>query len=181
MTEEELKQFLKQAQSGDSQAFGRIYDEFADKLYRFIFFRVGHREIAEDVLSDTFVKSWQKIHQINSPKSLSAWLYQIARNNIIDYYRLKKESVALEEIADTLEDAVNPIEIINATMQQKKILDVLNQLPTEQRQVIQYRFFEDLSNEEIAFILNKTEGAIRVIQNREIIRMKELLNPNKKK
>ena len=181
MTEEELKQFLKQAQSGDSQAFGRIYDEFADKLYRFIFFRVGHREIAEDVLSDTFVKSWQKIHQINSPKSLSAWLYQIARNNIIDYYRLKKESVALEEIADTLEDAVNPIEIINATMQQKKILDVLNQLPTEQRQVIQYRFFEDLSNEEIAFILNKTEGAIRVIQHRAIIRMKELLNPNKKK
>ncbi|OGE83694.1 MAG: hypothetical protein A3B10_04545 [Candidatus Doudnabacteria bacterium RIFCSPLOWO2_01_FULL_44_21] len=181
MTEEELKQFLKQAQSGDSQAFGRIYDEFADKLYRFIFFRVGHREIAEDVLSDTFVKSWQKIHQINSPKSLSAWLYQIARNNIIDYYRLKKESVALEEIADTLEDAVNPIEIINATMQQKKILDVLNQLPTEQRQVIQYRFFEDLSNEEIAFILNKTEGAIRVIQHRAIIRLKELLNPNKKK
>jgi RNA polymerase sigma-70 factor (ECF subfamily) len=173
---EELKHTLQQAQKGDSEAFARIYDQFSEKLYRFIYFRVGHREIAEDILSDTFVKSWQKIHQINSHKSLSAWLYQIARNNIIDYYRLKKETISLEEVAETLIDAINPIETLNLSFQQKKILAALEDLPTEQKQVIQYRFFEDLSNEEIAFILSKSEGAVRVIQHRAITRLKQLLS-----
>ena len=178
MTDEELKRILKQAQTGDSEAFGLIYDHFFEKIYRFIYFRVGHKEIAEDVLSDTFVKSWQKINQINSPEALSGWLYQIARNNIIDYYRLKKETISLDDVSETLllEDAVNPVDSVNATLQQKRILDVLDQLSLEQQQVIKYRFFEDLSNQEIAYVMGKNEGAIRVLQHRAIIKLKELLS-----
>ncbi|HTL39819.1 MAG TPA: sigma-70 family RNA polymerase sigma factor, partial [Methylomirabilota bacterium] len=89
MSEEELKKNLKLAQNGNSSAFAEIYDYFSEKIYRFIYFRVGHKEVAEDILADTFVKAWQKINQINSPLALSAWLYQIARNNIIDYYRVR--------------------------------------------------------------------------------------------
>ena len=175
MTDEELKQILKLAQNGDSEAFARIYDHFADKIYRFIYFRVGHKEVAEDILSDTFVKSWQKINQINSPIALSGWLYQIARNNVIDYYRVKKETVALDDVSETLEDLVSPVDLVNSGFQHKKILAVLGQLTPEQQQVIKYKFFEDLSNEEIGLILDKNEGAIRVIQHRAIIRLKELL------
>ena len=86
MTDTELKQFLQKAQNGETQAFARLYDEFAEKLYRFVYFRVGHKEVAEDILSDTFVKAWQKIRSVSSPESLSGWLYQIARNNVIDYF-----------------------------------------------------------------------------------------------
>lgn len=179
MTEEQLKLILRRAQDGETEAFGLIYDHFSEKIYRFIYFRVGHKEIAEDVLSDTFVKAWQKINQINSPEALSGWLYQIARNNIIDYYRLKKETVALEEVSNTLEDLINTVDTVSASLQQKKILDKLNELTDEQQQVIRYRFFEDLSNEEIAYVMGKSEGAIRVIQHRAIMRLKELLN-NKK-
>ena len=179
MTATELKNYLQKAQSGDQEAFAGIYDHFADKIYRFIYFRVGHKEVAEDILSDTFVKSWQKINQINSPSALSAWLYQIARNNIIDYYRLKKETVALEDVQDFLEDEVSPVDIINLSLQQKKIFELLNQLPSEQRDVVKYKFFEDLTNEEIAYILGKSEGAIRVIQHRAISKLKELLNKKK--
>ena len=179
MTEEQLKQILRKAQDGETEAFGLIYDHFSERIYRFIYFRVGHKEIAEDVMSDTFVKAWQKINQINSPEALSGWLYQIARNNIIDYYRLKKETVALEEVIDRLEDIVNPVDTANASLQQKRILDNLSLLTDEQQQVIKYRFFEDLSNEEIAYVMGKSEGAIRVIQHRAIARLKELLN-NKK-
>ncbi|HTL39360.1 MAG TPA: sigma-70 family RNA polymerase sigma factor, partial [Methylomirabilota bacterium] len=89
--------------------------------------------------------------------------------------RVRKETVSLDEVSDSLEDLVNPADIVNSGLQQKKILPVLHQLTGEQQQVIKYKFFEDLSNDEIAFILNKTEGAIRVIQHRAIMRLKDLL------
>lgn len=175
MTEQEFKQILQKAQSGNTEAFARLYDEFAEKLYRFIYFRVGHKEVAEDILSDTFVKAWQKISQVSSPSSLSGWLYQIARNNVIDYYRIKKDFLPLDEIVDFLADAVNPVDTANLSLEQAKTIEVMKALTFEQQAVIKYKFFEDLSNEEIAQILNKTEGAIRVIQHRAIIRLKELI------
>ena len=179
MTEAELKIWLQKAQSGDQDAFGRIYDHFADKIYRFIYFRVGHKEVAEDVLSDTFVKSWQKINQINSPTALSGWLYQIAKNNIIDYYRLKKELIPLGDVEEFLEDEANPVDLLNLSFQQAKIVNLLSQLPVDQQQVIKYKYFEDLTNEEIAYVMGKTEGSIRVLQHRAIVKIKELLKLGK--
>jgi RNA polymerase sigma-70 factor (ECF subfamily) len=176
MNDTELKNYLQKAQNGQTDAFGLIYDHFSDKIYRFIYFRTGHREVAEDILSDTFVKAWQKIYQINSPEALSGWLYQIARNNIIDYYRLKKETIALEEVQDFLIDAVSSVDTIDLNLDQKKILALLPQLSFDQQEVIKYRFFEDLTPEEIAYVLGKTEGAIRVLQHRAIARLKELLS-----
>lgn len=181
MTEEELKLILKKAQNGDSVAFGLIYDHFSQKIYRFIYFRVGHKEVAEDILSDTFVKGWQKINQINTPQALSAWLYQIAKNNIIDYYRIKKDTIALSEVEEFLEDEINPVDLTSLNLQQKKLVELMNGLSEEQQQVIKYKFFEDLENEEIAYVMGKTEGAIRVLQHRAIEKLKELVNLSRKK
>lgn len=178
MTEDQLKEILLKAQKGDTAAFGIIYDHFSPRIYKFIYFRVGHKEVAEDVLSDTFVKGWQKIDHVNSPTALSAWLYQIAKNNIIDYYRVKKETVALEDVQDFLEDAVDPVDFISLNIQQKKLLQLMELLPLDQREVIKYKFFEDLSNEEIAYVLGKSEGSIRVIQHRAIAKLKVLLRKN---
>lgn len=178
MTELELKQTLKNCQNGDTESFARLYDEFAEKLYRFVFFRVGHKEVAEDILADTFIKAWQKISQVNSPEALSGWLYQIARNNVIDYYRVKKELVPLEDVAEFLEDAVNPVDTASLSLDEANLLKLMKGLTAEQHAVIKYKFFEDLSNEEIAQILNKTEGSIRVIQHRAIARLKELSTKN---
>ncbi|MBX4187166.1 MAG: RNA polymerase sigma factor [Candidatus Doudnabacteria bacterium] len=175
MTEEQLKEILRKAQGGNTEAFGLIYDHFGPRLYKFIYFRVGHKEVAEDVLSDTFVKGWQKIGHVSSPAALSAWLYQIAKNNIIDYYRIKKETVSLDDVQDFLEDEVNPIDTTNLGIEQKQILEIMKELPQDQQEVIKYKFFEDLSNEEIAYVLGKNEGAIRVIQHRAISKIKELL------
>src|SRR5688572_29983186 len=100
MTEEELNIAFDKARSSDPEAFAQIYDFYAEPIYRFIFFRTGHKEIAEDILSDTFVKAWLKINQVNSAKALSSWLYQIAKNNIIDYYRVRKTQVSLDEVEE---------------------------------------------------------------------------------
>lgn len=181
MREEELNKFLYTAQSGDSESFGDIYDHYAPAIYRFIFFRIGHREVAEDILADTFVKAWLKIKYVNSPKALSGWLYQIAKNNIIDYYRIKKSVIALEEVEEfLLDDAASAIDIVNLTFDQKRLAEFVQALPKEQQQVIRYKFFEDLSNEQIALAMNKTEGSIRVIQHRAILKLKELVKAKKK-
>jgi RNA polymerase sigma-70 factor, ECF subfamily len=179
MTDDELNLIIQRAQRGEKDAFGLVYDAFSEKIYKFIYFRVGHREIAEDILSDTFVKAWSKLNQVSGSKTFSAWVYQIAKHNIIDYYRLKKTTVDLEDVSDVLVDLANPIDELNLQLEQKRILSILDQLSTEQQQVIKYRFFEDLSNEEIAQIMNKSEGAIRVLQHRAIIRLKQLLQGKK--
>lgn len=177
MNEIELNNAYSRAQQGDQAAFGLIYDYFKEKLYRFIFFRVGHKEVSEDILADTFVKAWLKISQVNSPKALSGWLYQIAKNNIIDYYRIKKTTVDLEEAENAfITDSANIVDEANLEIEHLKMLKLLREIPLEQQEVIRYKFFEDLTNEEIAHIMNKTEGAIRVIQHRAIIKLKELLN-----
>ncbi|OGE73746.1 MAG: hypothetical protein A3I07_03340 [Candidatus Doudnabacteria bacterium RIFCSPLOWO2_02_FULL_42_9] len=176
MKEELLKDIFKKAQSGDDEAFGLIYDHFAGKIYKFIFFRVSHTQVAEDILADTFIKGWQKLTQVNSPAALSAWLYQIAKNNIIDYYRIKKDSVDLAEVENFLEDETDIVDEANLTIDQQKILVLIEELPEEQKQIIKYKFLEELENEEIAYITGKSEGAIRVIQHRAISKLKELLN-----
>lgn len=179
MTDEELKFILDACQKGDRAAFERIYDAYSERLYKFIFLRVGHKEVAEDILADSFVKAWVKISQINSSKAFSAWIFQIAKNNIIDYYRVRKSTIAIEEVEQTLEDAANPINETDLRLDQKRILSALTALPKDQQQVIRYKFFEDLTNPEIALILNKTEGAIRVIQHRAIVRLQEILRQKK--
>ncbi len=77
---------------------------------------------------------------------------------------------------DFLEDEVNPVDLTNLGIQQRKLLGMMEVLPEDQQQVLKYKFFEDLTNEEIAYVMGKTEGAIRVIQHRAIMRLKELLN-----
>lgn len=187
MTDQELENLLKKAQNGDREAFGFIFDEYSGRIYKFVYLRVGHKEISEDILADTFVKAWLKIAQINSHKALSSWLYQVAKNNIIDYYRVKKETVAIEDVESVLEDPYNAIDQANLSIEQRKIIELLEKLPSEQAQVIRYRFFEDLTNTEIAQLMDKNEGAIRVIQHRAIANLKELLskelldNENKRK
>jgi RNA polymerase sigma-70 factor (ECF subfamily) len=178
MTEEELKLVLESCQQGDRAAFGRIYDQYSIRLFKFIFLRVGHKEVAEDILADSFVKAWVKIKQVNSSKAFSSWIFQIAKNNIIDYYRVRKSTIAIEEVEQTLEDAVNPVEETDLKLDQRRILGCLNMLPKDQQQVIRYKFFEDLTNSEIALIMNKTEGAIRVIQHRAITLLQQILRHN---
>jgi RNA polymerase sigma-70 factor (ECF subfamily) len=178
MTEEELKLTLEACQRGDRAAFALIYDQYAQRLYKFIYLRVGHKEVAEDILADSFVKAWVKIKQVNSSKALSSWIFQIAKNNIIDYYRVRKSTIAIEEVEGLLEDPVDAVNITDLDFDQKQILEALKTLPKDQQQVIRYKFFEDLTNSEIALILNKTEGSIRVIQHRAIIKLQELLRNN---
>ncbi|MFI5205992.1 MAG: RNA polymerase sigma factor, partial [Candidatus Paceibacterales bacterium] len=152
-----------------------IYNLYFQKIYRFIYYRVGHKEMAEDLAEEVFLKAFTKIASVSENSAFLGWLYQIARNQVIDYYREKKLVVALDEIENTLEYETNVIDVVNLQQQQKVLLKLMKELMPEQQIVLKLKFFEDLENSEIAEMLHKNEGTIRVIQHRAIAKLQELI------
>ena len=172
---------FNKAQSGDQAAFGQVYNLFFPKIYRFIYFRVSHKETAEDLAEDVFLKAFGKIAGVKNPDSLEAWLYQIARNTIIDYYRDRKQTVNIDELENILEYESNIIDLVSLDQDQKLLLEILKQLTTEQQIVIKLKLLERLDNPTIAELLHKTETAIRVIQHRAIVKLQALLKDKLRK
>lgn len=166
---------IQQAISGDSAAFGQLYDQYFEKIYRFVYYRVNHRETAEDLVAEVFIKAYDKLSEIRGTKAFNGWLYQIARNLIIDHYRSKKISVDIYELENVLTYDDNLFDKANFSFQQTIFLANLQKLTSDQQIVIKLKFIDDLDNSEIAALLGKSEGAIRVIQHRAINELKNLL------
>ena len=173
-----LASLLAKAKQGHDEALGEIYSLYFKKIYRFIFYRVSHKEIAEDLAEEVFLKAFTKIVSIDENLAFEGWLYQIARNLVIDYYRQNKLTAPLEELENTLSYESNVVDLLNLQQQQKILLEILKELGAEQQIVIKLKFLEGLENNEIAELLHKNEGAIRVIQHRAIAKLQELIKKN---
>lgn len=169
-----LAEFIAKAKQGDSVAFGQIYDLYFQKIYKFIYYRIGHKQMAEDLAEDVFIKTFAKLSSLADTGLFEGWLYQIARNQVIDYYRQKKLTVDLETIENTLEYETNVVDLINLQYQQAILLKLLKELGAEAQAVIKMKFLEDLDTAEIAGILGKSQGAIRVLQHRALNKLIEL-------
>jgi RNA polymerase sigma-70 factor (ECF subfamily) len=169
----DLGNLIAKAKRGEPGAFAEIYTQYFKKIYRFIYYRVSHKELAEDLSEDVFIKAYHKIHSVSNNSSFEGWLYQIARNLVIDYYRSKKSEVNLEEVENTLEYETNIIDDTELHFHQKQLVELLSCLTLEQQQIVKLKFLENLENAEIAAITRKTEGAIRVIQHRALQKLKE--------
>lgn len=173
-SQDALAALLAKAKQGNQEALAEIYELYFKKLYRFIFFRVGHKQLAEDLAEDVFLRAFTKLADISDNSSFQGWLYQIARNLVIDYYRQKKQIVDINDLENTLEYESNIIDVVDLQHHQKVLLRLLKELGTEQQIVIKLKFLEGLDNSEIALMLHKSEGAIRVIQHRAITKLQEL-------
>lgn len=173
-----LEQLIKKALEGNEAAFGQIYDLYFEKVYRFIYYRVNHKEAAEDLVSETFIRAWDNLSEMHAPSSFTGWIYRIARNLVIDYYRSRKLTVDLNDLENILEYEDNILERTNFGFQQQSFLEALKKLSPDQQQVIKLKFLDELDNHEIAKILDKSEGAIRVIQHRAIRELKKVINEN---
>ena len=183
MLEEEEK-LIERAQRGDSAAFGPLYDHYIKPIYRFIAVKVGTKQEAEDLAHEVFMSAWQKLPNFKSQGfPFSSWLYKIARNRVIDHYRIKKPNVSIDEDITLSESLFNLGEGAEAefdlTLSISLIKTAMLELSEEQREVITMRFVEDLTPQEIAEILDKREGTVRIIQHRAITKLKKILD-NKK-
>lgn len=165
---------INHAKDGHQAALTEIYETYFLRVYRFIYYRVSHKETAEDLTEEVFIKIFASITKLDKVEAFEGWLFQISRNLVIDYYRKKKQNVPIEAVENTLEYETNLVDIVNLQFNQKILIKLLKELTEEQQIVIKMKFLEDLDNITIAEVLNKTEGAIRVIQHRAISKLKEL-------
>lgn len=171
------KNLIEKAIKGEASAFGSLYDKYQPQIYRFIYLKIGHREEAEDLTHQVFLKSWQSIDGFNFQGfPFSSWLYSVARHQVIDYYRTKKIKITFEEVIE-LETDDDPLpEAIDNELTIEKVKKAITCLGDEQQDVIVLRFIEDLSLQEVASILEKTEGAVKLLQHRAIKNLRKAIN-----
>jgi len=172
------KYLLLRARNKDSDAYSQVYDLYVDRIYRFIYFKVNNKDDVQDLTSEVFLKVWQYIIDGKEIKNLNAFFYQVARNLVIDYYRKSShKDITLEEPATIAEErlAFDQIKKIEAKIAFEKVEVKLKELKDEYREVIILRYIEGLSMVEIADILGKKKGNIRVILYRALNTLKELM------
>jgi len=168
---------IKQAVGGKSSAFGSLYDHYQPMIYRFAFVKVGRREDAEDITHQVFVSAWQNIKSYrHMGHPFSSWLYQIARNQVVDHYRARKNEASLEKMDP--EYFVMPATAhfdVSLKLEVEKVRAALAELKPEYQDVIILRFVEDLPLKDVAAAIEKTEGAVKLIQHRAIRELKKIL------
>lgn len=157
---------VKQCQKGELDAFADVYDMYAEKIYNFIYFRVSHRETAEDLTSLVFTKALENINNFNLELGyFSAWLYRIARNTIIDFYRTKKVN---QDLDDDIVDDDNLEYNIDIKCSLENVKKQINKLSREQKDILVMRIWDGLSYEEISKIVGKSEANCKVITSRAL-------------
>lgn len=158
----------------DTDSFGILYDLYVEKIYRFIYFKVGNKQEAEDLTSEVFLKVWNHISEDKKIKSFSGLLYKIARNMVIDLYRSKARDVQYLDSQTDLPDEGKWFEKMLIKAEAKQILENLEKLKQEYKEVVTLRYVDELKIEEIADIMDKKNVAIRVMLHRALKKLKEL-------
>ncbi|PIR88525.1 MAG: hypothetical protein COU09_01780 [Candidatus Harrisonbacteria bacterium CG10_big_fil_rev_8_21_14_0_10_44_23] len=169
---------IELAKKGDQDAFATLYDHYHTPIYRFVVLKVSLRHEAEDLAHEVFLSAWRNLPRFKSRGfPFSSWLYKIARNRVIDYYRTAKPKVDLEDIPQGLtQDDVDHEADLNLDFDLKRVKAAMQTLSPDQQDVLILRYVEDYSPKEISKILKKKEGTIRIIQHRAIKALKEKIS-----
>ena len=168
---------VQRAIKRDGAAFAALYDMHMNRVYNHIYYRVPTRSDAEDITQEVFLKAWKAISKYKSTGApFVAWLIVIARNQIADYYKKRKKLVSLDEI----EACGGSVETSTPTMvedslDQRETREAVLKLKGDKQKVILMHFIDGFSYGEIAKLLHKSEGAVRVIQYRALNDLRQIL------
>ncbi|MFC1913651.1 RNA polymerase sigma factor [Chloroflexota bacterium] len=166
---------VREAAGGNFEAFGEIYSIYLDRIYRYIFYQIKDEMAAQDLTQEVFIKAWKAMSSIRGEgKTFQSWLYRIARNHLIDYLRGTKKSSSLDR--ENLPEISDPKPEVGTELERRELLKTIDCLPDNQKQVIILKFLEGQNNQEIAGIMGKREGAIRVLQMRALANLRQKLN-----
>lgn len=166
---------IKRAKSGDKHAFGQIYSQYFKKILKFSYFSLGDYQTAQDITQNTFLKAWMAIKRFSLKSSFfQAYLYRIAKNLIIDYYRSRKKLVSLQSLEDL---PAKDIDTDTFSPQLSAHLSkAINSLSKTEQNLIYLRYFRPLSYRQISLALGKTEGSLRVAVSRALHKLKPKLS-----
>jgi RNA polymerase sigma-70 factor (ECF subfamily) len=173
---EEAPDVITRARNGDREAFAEMYDEYVDRVYRYLLYRVRDAADAEDLTSEVFTRAFANIHRYRwQGKSFLAWLYTIARNAVTDRMRRARPTVDLENAFGVADQAPTAQEHVEARDRASALRRAMTKLTTDQQEVLLLRFMENYSSQEVARVLGKNEGAVRALQFRALGRLRKLL------
>ncbi len=174
------KALIEGAIGGDADAFGELYTHYLDPIYRYIYFRVGDEDDAEDLTEQVFLQAWEALPGYQ-PQGypFSAWLYRIAHNIVVDHHRRNRLAATLPGNVNWESGETHSLEQIIRAEEVKTLANAIAQLPEAQQEVIVLRFIEGMNHKRVAQILNKSYGASRTIQYRALTALNELLTCEK--
>jgi RNA polymerase sigma-70 factor (ECF subfamily) len=175
-----IMELVKQAQTGDGEAFGQLYDHYVDVVHRYIAYRVSNHSLAEDLTSETFLRALRRISSYTwQGRDFGAWLVTIARNLITDHFKSSRYKLELAT-SDLVEAGADhrlegPENEVLAGITNTTLLEAVKQLGSDQQECIVLRFLQGMSVAETAAILGKNENAIKALQYRAVKALGRLL------
>lgn len=173
-----MMDLAERAQAGEADAFGRLYDQYSDTVYRYIYYRVGGKATAEDLTSETFLRALRRISTFTwQGRDFGAWLVTIARNLVADHFKSSRFrlEVTTGEMLDANEVARSPEDSVLESLSNAALLQAVRRLNPQQQECVTLRFLQGLSVAETARVMGKNEGAIKTLQYRAVRTLARLL------
>jgi RNA polymerase sigma-70 factor (ECF subfamily) len=172
----ELRRIIIRAKSGDAGAFGELYTRYASLILRYLYARLREQESAQDLTQEVFVRVIKGIggFEFRGEKSFLGWLYTIAGNVLIGQARRKR---AVSTPLDDSLELVDPRgqDAVLSIFDRVALQQAITQLTEDQQQVLTLKFFADMTNQEIAAVLGRTEGAVKALQHRALQALQQIL------
>lgn len=183
-SEATVRNLVKKAKGGrDPDAFGQIYDEYVDQIFRYIFYKVGNFTESQDLTGQTFLKAFENIESYEMRDvAFSSWLYRIAHNLVVDYFRResKRENVPIDDQPPAPSPRGNPVEDVMADMESERLYKAMQKLTHNQREVLVLKFIDNLSNGQVAEIMGISVGAVKSTQKRGLLSLNRILGNSSK-
>jgi RNA polymerase sigma-70 factor (ECF subfamily) len=164
------------SQRQKESALAALYEEYYERIARYIFVRTGDRSEAENLAGEVFLKALQSLGSYKERGvPMQAWLFKIAHNLVVDHFRktAKRKTVPIDDLQ--VASDMDPQEAAEASIEAARVTRALDQLTPAQRQVIELRFFGELSSEEAGQVMKKGAGAVRELQSAAIRALRKLL------
>jgi len=168
------KETLIKAKQGDKKSLAAIFDQYADRLYRYVYIRIRDQAKSEDLVSIIFIKILEHIHKLDVSKNFEAWMFTIARNALIDSLR-KNRFITANEMIDIAKDDTNHEVNADNELMVQEVQEYIQELKDLEKDVVELTYFGGLSDKEISKVINKPVGNIRVIRFRAVRKLKQLI------
>ena len=176
-----VRALVEQAQKGDRAALEELYLIHFDRIYSYLHVSVGNRHDAEDLTTQTFLKMLEAIGKFRWQSApFSAWLFRIAHNLAMDHFRANKRWQPEEEVPEPPGETEPSAELAAfQSIGRQSMLELIENLSQEQKQVLTLKFVFNLPNADVAMILGKSEGAIKSLQHRALVSLQKQISPDK--
>ena len=173
----EIWSLVRRATGGDVDAFGDLYSIYLGSIYRYVFYHVRDKMIAEDITQEVFVKAWKAIGSCKGKeRTFSPWLYRIAHNQVIDVFRSAPKHTTIDMPAESLLQTSDVEKETEVRSEWEQALEAISRLPEKQKHVIILKFIEGMDNREIEKITDINQTAIRVLQMRALNTLRQQLH-----